>query len=642
MQYIKLAELYEKLGSTSKRLEKTYYISKLLEKASSTDLVELMLLLQGRVFPSWDQRKIGFGGRMVLKAISIATGADVKKVESKFKSIGDLGLVAEQLTGKKSQATLFSTQLTVKKVYDNIRKLAEMMGAGTVTRKQQLVSELLTSAKPIEAKYIVRTVLEELRVGVGEGSIRDGMVWAWFPKVIGIFFTCSECGTVNPGSTKCMECGEKLDTKFKNEISKKYKGKILEPSNIDDVIKAKLDTYDFVLTSNEKLARQIYDRFVNLVQKALDVSNDFSVVAKTIKEHGIRQLVQIELATATPIKVMLAQKVSTIKEGFEKVGVPCAIEQKYDGFRIQIHKSHGKILLYTRRLEDVTKQFPEVVKYIKEHVKAENFILDSEAVGYDSKTGKYMPFQSISQRIKRKYDIDKIALQLPVELNIFDVVSLNGKNVLGLSFKERRKLLEGIVKPVKKKIRLAEQLVTDNEEQAMEFYNKSLEQGNEGIILKNLESPYKPGSRVGYMIKMKPTMETLDLVVVGAEWGEGKRSKWLSSFILACLDHDTGEFLEVGRVGTGFKEKAEEGLSFEEMTTLLKPAIISEKGKVVRVNPSVVIEVTYEEIQKSPGYSSGYALRFPRVVQLRTDRGPQDISTIDMIEDFFYDQKKKK
>jgi len=397
-----------------------------------------------------------------------------------------------------------------------------------------------------------------------------------------------------------------------------------------------------VLASNEKLAREIYDRFISLVQKALDVSNDFSNVAKTIKEHGIRTLVQIELATATPIKVMLAQKVKTMKEGFDKVGRPCAIEQKYDGFRIQIHKSHGKILLFTRRLEDVTKQFPEVVKYVKDHINADNFILDSEAVGFDSKTGKYMPFQNISQRIKRKYDIEKLAKQLPVELNIFDVVSLNSKNVLNLSFKERRKLLEKIVKPAKMKIRLAEQLITSNEKEAEKFYDKSLQQGNEGVMLKNLEAPYKPGSRVGYMIKLKPTMETLDLVVVGAEWGTGKRGKWLSSFILACLDPDTGEFLEVGKVGTGFKEKAEEGLSFEEMTNMLKPAIITEKGKIVKVSPSVVLEITYEEIQKSPGYSSGYALRFPRVVQLRTDRGPQDISTIDMIEEFFYEQKKKK
>jgi len=158
-------------------------------------------------------------------------------------------------------------------------------------------------------------------------------------------------------------------------------------------------------------------------------------------------------------------------------------------------------------------------------------------------------------------------------------------------------------------------------------------------MIKKLDAPYKPGARVGFMVKLKRTQENLDLVVVKAEWGQGKRSKWLSSYTLACRSH--GNFLEVGKASTGLKEKREEGLSFAEMTDLLKPLIKKEEGKEVVVKPKIVIEVGYEEIQKSPTYSSGYALRFPRVVALREDRGPDNIPTLNLIESFYNKQKKK-
>ncbi len=157
---------------------------------------------------------------------------------------------------------------------------------------------------------------------------------------------------------------------------------------------------------------------------------------------------------------------------------------------------------------------------------------------------------------------------------------------------------------------------------------------------KKLDAPYKPGSRVGYGVKVKPVMETLDLVIVGAEWGEGKRSGWLTSFTLACLDEDTGEFLEIGKVGTGIKELEGEGVTFEKLTEMIKPIVTSEKGKSVTVVPKIVIEIKYEEIQRSPTYSSGFALRFPRLVGIREDKPPEEASTIEMVEEF-YDQQKK-
>jgi len=584
MQYRKLVEVYEDIEKTTKRLEKTYIISELLKQTSTEDLPIIMLLLEGRLFPNWDNRETGVASRLILKSISTASGIEANKVEKEWKNTGDLGLVAENLIKTKKQATLHSHELTVKKVFINLRKLAELEGLGTVERKIQLIAELLTSAKPSEAKYIVRTILQVLRIGVGEGSVRDAITWAF----------------------------------FSNKINLKYNSK---ENNV------------------EIENREEYNKYADAVQKAYDVTNDFSPVAEAAKTKGLDGLKNMNLVVGNPIKVMLALKVDNAEKGFERVGKPAELEFKYDGFRIQAHKKNNEIILFTRRLENVTKQFPEVAKYIKSHVNGKEFIIDSEAVGYSKKTGEYLPFQNISQRIKRKYDIEKMSRKFPVELNVFDVIYYNGKSYLNEPFEKRRKLLEKIIKQEKKKIILAKNLVTSSIEKVGKFYEEAIKLGNEGLMFKTLNAPYKPGARVGYMVKFKKEREAYDLVIIAAEWGEGKRSKWLSSYTAACIDK-VGNFLEIGKVSTGLKEKDEEGLSFNQMTKLLRPLIISEKGKEVKVKPSIVIEVGYEEIQKSPTYSSGYALRFPRVIKLRDDKSINDATSLKIVEDSYKKQKK--
>ncbi len=585
MEYSKLVEIYEQLNKTTKRLEKTHIIAEFLKEVSIDEMEYVMLLLEGRVFPNYDPREIGVASRLMLKSLSVATGISIDKIENEWKKQGDLGLVAEAIVKTKKQSTLHSTKLTVKKVFDNLRKLAELEGEGTVERKTQLIAELLTSAKPIESKYIVKTILGEMRIGVGEGAMRDAIVWAFFWSKIGIKYT-----------------------KEGNDIE------------VED--------------------RKIYNKYLDAVQRAYDVTNEFALVAKDAKLKGLEGLKNIGMQVGVPIQVMLALKVDTIEEAFETVGKPAAIEFKYDGFRIQGHKNEkGNINLFTRRLEDVTKQFPDVVEFVKKNVKGKSFIIDSEAVGYDKKTGKYLPFQNVSQRIKRKYDIDKMAVDFPVEVNVFDIINYERKNMINEEFEKRRKLLEKIIKQEPKKIVLSKIKIVSDKKDVEKFFKEAVNAGNEGLMFKSLKSPYKPGARVGYMIKFKHMMETLDLAIVGAEWGEGKRAKWLSSYTIACLD-DNNNLVEVGKVSTGLKEKKEEGLSFEEMTKLLKPLIISEKGKEVKVKPKIVIEVGYEEIQKSPTYTSGFALRFPRVIQQRLDKGTDETSTLDYVKKLYASQKK--
>ena len=553
MKYSILAELYEQLSSTSKRLEKTKILSNFLITINEKDKDVLYLLL-GNIYPEHDERKMGISEQLVIKAISKASGIPSDKVVNEWRKIGDLGKVAEKLIENKKQSTLSSHILTTEKVLDNLRKLPELEGAGTVDKKMGLITELLTSASPIDAKYLCRTLLGDLRVGIQQSTIREAMAEAFFND-------------------------------------KESAGKI---------------------------------------QKALDKSNDLGHIFEIAKKGKIEHLEKVSLEVGQPVKVMLAQKAKDIPEGFATLGKTFTIKYKYDGFRLILHKKDNKITLYTRRLENVTKQFPEAVEYVKDYIKGDSFILDSEAIGFDKKTKIYLPFQSISQRIRRKYDIKEIMEKFPVELNVFDILYYNGKSLLDEPFEKRSELLKKIIKNTPYKIVPAKQIITDSDEKAIKFYKQALKDNQEGVMMKNLSSPYNPGSRVGHMLKIKPSDRDLDLVIIGGEYGTGKRMGWLSSYDLACRSEDG--FLEVGKVSTGVKEKVEMGVSYEELTKLLKPLIISEDGRGVKIKPNVVVSITYQEIQKSPTYSSGYALRFPRFTALRPDRNTEDIASIEDIE----------
>ena len=581
-----MVDLYQKIESTSKRLEKTYLLSEFLKNVSENDINTVILLLQGNIYPNSDDRKTGVATRMMLKAISkSSTGISEAELENQWKKEGDLGLVVEKVIAKGKQSTLFAQELTVNKVLSNAQKLSTLEGAGSSDRKTTLITELLTIASPKGAKYIARLLLEDLRVGIGDGIVRDAIVWTYFGNEI--------------------------------KINYDLKLKVINPENRDE-----------------------YNSYCEAVQQAYDILNDFSKVAHIAKTKGLEGLKTVELTIGTPLKAMLYQKALDITDAFKRVGTPAMLEYKYDGFRMQVHKINGEVKIFTRRLDEVTKQFPEVVEYVKTFVSAKEVILDAEAVGFDKQTGKYLPFQKISQRIKRKYDIEQMSKDFPIELSIFDILYVDGTNLLNTPLDERRKLLEKIIDQHPKKIICSKMIVTSDLETANLFYQESLGHGEEGIMFKNTKGIYKPGSRVGFGVKVKPVMESLDLVIVGAEWGEGKRSGWFTSFTLACFDNDMGEFLEIGKVGTGIKELEQEGgVTFSQLTEMIKENILSEKGKEITTKPLIVLEINYEEIQESQNYNSGFALRFPRLVRIRNDRAPEECSDITLVEDLYRSQR---
>ncbi len=560
MDYSILAETYEKLESTSSKLEKTRILADLLSKTPPDLLPKIVLLASGRVFPNYSQYELGVATQLMIRAISKATGTTQKEIENLFKEKGDLGLVAEEMIKKRRQATLFRKKLSVEKVFENLQKIAFETGEGSQERKLNLIAELLVSSQPKEARYIVRTILEELRVGVAEGIVRDAIVEAF--------------------------------------LSKENKEKATEA-----------------------------------VEYAWNVLSDYGEVAKIAKEEGIKGLGKVKLKIGRPIQVMLGVAAKSIEDVIKEFGKVFA-EWKYDGMRAIIEKEKEKVWIFTRRQEDVTKQFPDLVKLAKECLKAEECVVEGEVIGID-KNGFPLPFQVLSQRIHRKYEIEKMVEEIPIQVNLFDVLYLNGEMLIEKTLEERRKILEKIVEVIPGKFQLSKMIFTDDIKELEKFYQEALNAKQEGLMLKIPSAKYTFGRHVGTMYKIKPIMETLDLVIIGAEWGTGMRSKWLSSYILACRDEYTGKFLACGMMGTGLTEE-----QFEEMTQILKPLIIKEEGRSVWVKPKIVVEVAYQEIQKSPNYESGFALRFPRLVRVRDDKGPGEADTLERIKNLYKTQGK--
>jgi len=564
MEYLILADTYEKLEETSAKLSKTSILSGLFSNTSSEELSKVVLLAMGRAFPSYSEFELGIATQMMIKAISKATGFSTKEIIKKFKETGDLGLVSESCIKSKKQTILFKKKLTVDIVFQNLQKLAYITGVGSQERKLNLIAELLVSAQPKEARYIVRTILQELRIGVAEGIVRDAIVEAFL---------------------------------IKKDTDKEEKKKV-----------------------------------TGIVEHSWNILSDFGEIAKIAKESDVKGLKKVRVKLGQPIQVMLGEKAESIEEVIKQFG-KVAAEFKYDGLRTQIHKNDDKIWVFTRRLENVTKQFPDLVKYCKKALKAKKCIVEGEALGIDPKTGLPLPFQMLSQRIQRKYDIQKMVKEIPVQIHLFDVVYLEGKALFDKPFKERRKILENVVNVIPKKIELAKQIITDDLKKTEKFYQRALDAKQEGLFIKILDSKYVFGRHVGGWYKIKPIMETLDLVIVGATWGVGSRANWLSSYVLACREEDTGKFLPCGMMGTGLTED-----QFKLMTETLKELIIVEKGRQVKIKPKIVVEVAYQEIQRSPNYESGYALRFPRLIKVREDKGAEDVDTIERVSNLYKTQ----
>jgi len=364
------------------------------------------------------------------------------------------------------------------------------------------------------------------------------------------------------------------------------------------------------------------------VQTASMLTGDIGEVATIAKVQGKEGVLKIRFHVFRPVKPMLAQNAQDVSEVLREHGGETALEYKLDGARIQIHKFGDVIRIFSRRLTDVTESLPEIVQLVRSEVGAREAVLEGEvvAVGED---GSPLPFQHLMRRFRRVHDIEVMVKQIPVELYLFDLIYLNGQSLITTPYVERREKLREIVRSIS----LTKQIITSSPQEAEKFLKEAINKGHEGLVAKKLDSPYTPRVRGKRWFKIKMSLEPLDLVIVTAEYGYGRRHNWLSDYHLAAREPKTGEFLVVGKTFKGLTDK-----EIIEMTKRLKKLAIREERGMVVVVPQIVVEVAYNEIQKSPKYKCGMALRFARITRIRDDKSSEEADTIERVREIYEKQ----
>ena len=579
MKFKVLVETYEKIESTTKRLEMTSYLVDLLRKTPDNIIDKVVYLLQGKIYPAFIGIELGMAEKLAIRAISVASGFREGEIEKEIRKEGDIGKATEELMKKKKQTSFFKEELTVERVYDRFERIAKAQGKDSRDLKIKYLLELLQDGEPLEAKYVIRTVVGKLRLGTADMTIIDALSIAF---------------------------GSKED-------------------------------------------REIVERVYN-------VHSDLGQIAKTLREKGIEGLRGAIIEVGVPIKAMLAERARSVDEILERTK-PAMIEYKYDGLRLQAHIGN-EIKLFSRRLEDLTSQFPDVCKSLKEIFGKERIIVEGECVAVNSDTGEMLPFQVISHRRGRKYGLKEAMEEYPVVLFMFDCLYADTADLTLEPLKKRREILERIFRKKENQvIRLSTAIVSGDKREIENFFMKAIEDGCEGIIAKSLESEYKAGARGWNWIKYKrdyisEMVDTVDLVVVGAFAGQGRRAGTYGALLVATYNKEADCFETFSKLGTGFDDKTLAELPKMFKGVDKKPARVkSEVEADYWFEPETVIEVLGAEVTLSPIHTcakdyirkdSGFAIRFPRFTgNWRYDKSPEEATTNEEILEMYKKQLKR-
>jgi DNA ligase 1 len=387
---------------------------------------------------------------------------------------------------------------------------------------------------------------------------------------------------------------------------------------------------------NEGLMEQAIARAFDVplfkVQHAAMVLGDIGEVAAALKTHGITVVEEAGFSVFRPVKLMLAQTANSVADALAEHGGSTAFEYKYDGARVQIHVQNRRVEIFSRRLSDVTESLPDVAQTIRQNIHVESAIVEGEIIALDS-AGYPIAFQHLMRRFKRTREVSNMQERIPLTLHLFDILFLNGQSLINKSYFERRRILAQNAG----QISVASQLITDQQAKAEGFFQKALADGHEGLMAKKLDSPYTPGRRGKRWLKIKTTLEPLDLVISAAEYGYGRRKGWLSDYYLAAKDPKTGEYFDVGKTFKGLTDA-----EIIELTKRLKELAVNKVGHKVTVLPKIVVEVAYNEIQESPKYKSQMALRFARITRIRDDMTQDEASTIAQVREIYDRQFRNK
>jgi len=585
MRYLKLAQAYDEIESTSGTLDKIQLYSEMLKEAEAKDVDKIVALTIGKLHPDWkSEPEIGVAEKMAVQVVATAASVPENTVLDVLRKTGDIGSTGESLLRESAQATLFAEDLTVSAVYDALVETARMSGSGSNKTKVSRLAGLLTDAGPIEARYILRTLTGSLRLGLGDMGIIDGL---------SIAFTG--------------------DREARGDL-----------------------------------------------EAAFNVCSDLGRVACVLAEKGIDAVRAIHTTVGVPIRMMAAKKLSDAEEIMEKIGKKAFVEYKYDGERVQVHKDGEKVILYSRRQEVITHQYPDVVQLILKHVKAESCVLEGECVAIDPETGKMRPFQELMRR-RRKTDIANMQKEVPVALFVFDILFLNGEDVTSRPMLDRRKMMEDTIE-VSDRVSLTIGELTEKPERLYEIFEDAINTGYEGVIAKAIHetSSYQAGARSWLWIKLKASYteglaDSADLVIVGAIHGRGKRTGLYGAILAAAYDDMTDTYPTVCKIGTGFTEEMlaefKERLEEHRIETR-NPKVISSIEADVWFEPVEVIEVLGDEITSSPTHpagkgrlpgDAGLAIRFPRFTgKWRDDKDPTQATTVDDLIEVFERQRRTK
>ncbi|MFH1588246.1 MAG: ATP-dependent DNA ligase [Candidatus Diapherotrites archaeon] len=596
MDFSVLSEYFQKIETASSRLEMTLIYAELLEKVSSKDIAKVIYLSQAKLGPEFKGLELGLGENLVIDAIFKATGYSKEKIKKMFLDKGDLGETIEELSKKKIQQALFSQKLSLEKVFLNLEKISLAEGYGSQEVKLKLLAELINSASPAEAKFIARIVLGKNRLGIGDPTIMDALAL--------IYSKDFEKNSKKELKKITENLKEKKDNKRKIEKDLRVKQKVRE-----------------------------------MIEEKYNIYSDLGFIAEKLKEKKLKGLNEIKITPGIPIRPTLAERLPSSEKIIEKIG-KCAVERKYDGFRLQVHKDKDRVIIFSRKQEEMTEMFPELIEGIKKEITAEKGIFEGEALAFNEKENKFYPFQVTMQR-KRKYGIKEKAEEFPLTLFLFDVMSVNGKNLMSLPFIERRKILESVAGKGKR-IRLTELIQTSDAKELEEFFNDSVRKSLEGIIAKDLNAKYIAGARKFAWIKLKKSYkgeltDSMDLAVIGYFKGKGKRTQFgVGALLCAVYDEVSDSFKSVAKIGTGISEQ-----QLTELEEMLSKISLKEKPLNVEselkpdcwVEPKYVIEVVSDEITLSPVHMAartekgGLALRFPRMIAFRQDKDARDATT---------------
>ena len=607
MFFSQLSEYFQKIESTSSRNEMTAILADLLGKTSADEIDKVCYLLLGRLGPSFQAIEFGLAEKTMIKIIAVTTGKSSEEIKKSFGELGDLGEVIYKLKTKSQNSK--PSSLNIPEVYDRLVDIAKTGGTGSQEKKIKLMADLLDEVDPISAKYLVRIPLGTMRLGLADKTI--------------------------------------------------------------------IDSLSFMRTGSKKEK--------DLIERAYFVASDIGEIVRLYKEKGLAGLKGLKPKIGVPIMPQLCERVPTAKEIIQKMG-KAAVQPKYDGTRVQLHfsqkqkqqkeltqadlglnlantKTKGFVKAFTRNLEDVTLMFPELIQKVWKEVKAKEAILDGEVIGFNPTTGEFLAFQETVQR-KRKYGISEKALEVPVKYFVFDILYFDGVSTMDWPYNKRRQLLEKIMekkveqsKGEERTFYLSPEIVTDNDLQLIEYFEEEVSLGLEGVVVKRIDSAYEAGARGNSWVKFKREEkgsldDTIDCVVLGYYFGEGKRSGFgIGAFLVGVYDEKEDLFKTIAKIGTGLSDEEWRALreSCDYLKKSEKPArVVISKGLIpdVWVEPSLVVIIRADEITRSPvhtagkiGNEPGFALRFPRIMGFRKDKSATDATTVNEIKKLYRQQR---